>query len=491
MRSPAIEANTPAKGATTRSRNQAATIAQLLLLAYALCVTSAIVLQDHTGWLPLGLFNNGRQGYDILSDVALGCIVTLDAVFILELARGRETAAGRLGRRLIASFLILEALLYLLDLGLVSRSPTSRLGGPYFEVRSSAGRWVLLRKQGEPSLGYSTASMFGYRFRQVYSLRSRNPRVLFLGDSYTEGSASRQACNYPNAVERTLIGALGRNVQVMNAGVAGYGPLEAATLLRFLQEKGVQFDAVVFNLYLGNDFTDNLPATERRVVAGMIFRFPTSPFLRAFHPLNSRTFRFALVVAGLAGEGARQATTAAGEPHRTQGEVERFSRHFLADMREKLQLNYSVAGPGVATGIVHDAVASMRDDAQHLGVPFVLVVIPDRIERSGDLQAALGMSRWAHSYDLSRLQRWVSAALDSIHIIDATAALSAGEENYSLNGTHLNDLGNVRLGEFVGERLAGTLKSPAFLRTDRGRPTVSISPSVGASGFCSPVPPLR
>ena len=44
-------------------------------------------------------------------------------------------------------------------------------------------------------------------------------------------------------------------------------------------------------------FTDNLPGTERRVVSGINFRFPISRFLRVFHPLNSRTFRYLLFVA--------------------------------------------------------------------------------------------------------------------------------------------------------------------------------------------------
>lgn len=455
--------------------------ARLVFLAYIVCVAIAIVIQDHTASLPLGLFNKGKHFYDLCSDLSLTLCVTLVATFAIELARGRENAIGRLGRGAIGFFLIVELLLYFLDVRWVSRSPNSRLGGPYYEVRSVDGEWVILRKKGAASKEYSTSSMFGFRFPQYSPLRSKTPRVLFLGDSYTEGSGSEAACNYPTVVERTLVRGLGRSVEVMNAGVAGYGPADAARLLRFLDAKGFAFAAIVYNLYLGNDFTDNLPGTERRVVAGMLFRFPLSPFLSIFHPLNSRSFRFALFAKAAPGwnnphEGGGPAAV---------GDRDRLNQEFLADMEEKLELNYAVDGPGVATGVVRGAIESMRTDAQRLGIPFVVVVFPDRIEASRDLRVALDTGRRPHLYDLSRLQRWVSAALRPIPTIQMTELLAGQDAFFLPNETHLNDFGNVRAGEFVGQRLAEMLGSSASFGAGAKSGELSVSRPGATSGVCS------
>jgi hypothetical protein len=138
--------------------------------------------------------------------------------------------------------------------------------------------------------------MGNLHFHRGYSLRPQKSKPLInYGIISTAGSGHSPACNYPNIVEQVLRAQLG-DVEVMNAGVAGYGPVDALNLLEFLREAGYHFDALVYNVFTENDFTDNLPGTERRVVGGINFRFPSSWFLRTFHPLNSSLFRYALVI---------------------------------------------------------------------------------------------------------------------------------------------------------------------------------------------------
>ena len=81
--------------------------AGLALLLVSLAVV-AIVVQDHTGFLPLGLFNEGERGYRWISDALLATLVVAGAVFAVELARDRKLAAGALLRRILVSFVLLE-----------------------------------------------------------------------------------------------------------------------------------------------------------------------------------------------------------------------------------------------------------------------------------------------------------------------------------------------------------------------------------------------
>lgn len=432
-----------------------------LFFAYTACAVAAVVLQDHSLLLPLGLFNDGRREYDLASRASLVVFSALLLVFGFELARRRATLAGNLARAVLASFLLLEVALTVFDVGWVSRDPHGRLGGPYYERRARSGEWIFLPK-GPPG------AEFGFRSPREEPRRSRAPRVLFLGDSYTQGSGSDFACNYPTVVEAALTRRLGTPIEVMNAGVSGYGPADAAALLRFLDSEGFRFDAVVLNLFLENDFTDNLPATQRRVVAGINFRFPSSWFLRLFHPLDSRVFRYVLFVRTAGPRAGGPATRADGDPARCRfesGPPEPLGETLRAYAERKLEANYAAPLDALAVSEVRSAVRSMQAFAAERGLPLVLVVFPDRILADAELQRALGAN--ARSLDLDRLRRWVRESFPELAQIDVTEALATGGRPYLPSDTHLSDAGNVLAGEVVAARLAEIL-GPR-LRSEAGR----------------------
>ena len=132
--------------------------------------------------------------------------------------------------------------------------------------------------------------------------------MLFLGDSYTEGSGSGQACNYPDVAVHTLDSLRATQgkppFSLLNAGVAGYGPRESLALFHYLRDEGYTIDAVVLSLFTENDFTDDLPGTDRRVTGGILFRYPSSTWLRWLHPLNTHTARYAMMFARAGAMGA-------------------------------------------------------------------------------------------------------------------------------------------------------------------------------------------
>jgi hypothetical protein len=435
----------PDRAAPLGMSARAAAAGRLGMAALLAAGVLAIVVQDHSGALPLGLFNDRRAHFALASGLSLAGLLGALAVFVWEWRRG-PNLLGSLLRTGLVSFLLLEGGLRLLEGVGLTAGPDASVGGPYYEKRSGSGPWVFLKKGS------------GFRTPRPYSKQPEDTRGLFLGDSYTEGSGGSWACNYPQVVERALARRLERPIEVMNAGVAGYGPRDAANLLDYLVARGYAFDAVVYNLFLENDFSDNLPGTERRVVAGINFRFPASIFLRLFHPLNTHTFRYLLFA--VTTRGATQAQgemTARGEGicHLWPDDLESVSPELRALVERRLEHNYAAQGGRLATGEVRHAIERMRAVARERDVPFAVVVFPDRILADDKLRALLPLDEG--NYELDRLQRWIAGELTRDSTLDLTTLLRANSGMYQAHDTHLSDMGNVIAGEYVAQHLPGLL----------------------------------
>ena len=104
-------------------------------------------------------------------------------------------------------------------------------------------------------------------------LVSAEPRILFIGDSFTEAG--------PIPWEKTFVGRVSaalrpRGIEVLNAGVASYcPPIERVKLRQLLQEKGLQVDRVVLCLDI-SDLKDGFYYEEGP--DGKIRQIPYGPF---------------------------------------------------------------------------------------------------------------------------------------------------------------------------------------------------------------------
>lgn len=419
---------------------------RIAFVAFLTLVLAAIIVQDHTPLMPLGLFNSGRGAYAAGSWGCLFFVVASLFVLSRELRSGHTSRLASAIRGVVVFAVILEALVTIVDLGWMSSRPDAPLGGPYYEMHGKSGAPIILRK-------HRGGSPFGFRTAAPYAKTPGAYRILFLGDSYTEGSGRRAECNYPTVVQRELR-ERGRNVEVMNAGVSGYGPAQALALLRELAARGYRFDAVVYNFLVENDFTDNLPGTERRVVAGMAFRFPRSRFLRLFHPLNSRTFRTAMFTRALISIhyelhdfSALGTGPCEPEPEHLDGLPDTVRGIVLRKLADAERVIASEPAIENATG----AVREMAREVRALGVPFVVVVFPDRSSVDPELRAVLD----ADSTGLraaAELRTVVRERLPGIPLVNASEALDEAG-SYRRVDTHLSDYGNVEVGEYVGRRL--------------------------------------
>src|SRR5262245_30383490 len=94
-------------------------------------------------------------------------------------------------------------------------------------------------------------------------------RILVVGDSFTYGSGVAGEETYPKRLERLLPGRVGVRVEVINAGVSGYGTVHEAA---FLRGEGWSYepDLVVLQVFAQNDLDENLEPFGREVVDGTL-----------------------------------------------------------------------------------------------------------------------------------------------------------------------------------------------------------------------------
>jgi len=412
-----------------------------------IAIATSMFIQDHTDVLPLGLLNQERQRYSYLADTCFILLLAILLILSVEAWRGvRWRVAGAI-RGSLSLFLLTEILLLSVDCLLVSQNPHGWLGGPYYERQTARGNWVFLKKA-------HSHSTLGFRADYPYKHEPNHPRILFLGDSYTEGSGRSNACNYPNVVEKVLRG-YGADYEVMNAGVAGYGPVDALNLLELLRDERYRVNALVYNLFTENDFTDNLPETERRVVGGIIFRFPRSWFLRRLHPLNSYLFRYVLVIRQLSALPAAEWKPVSLES-RTCNYSEKTALEISPTLREPIQQRLAgsqrVAQSKTARDEFSRAIVAMKAEADKLGVPFILVVFPDRVTVDKELREQLKVSTDQIAV-LRSLYTLVYQTLSDTPVLEVAEALQGRAGMYRADDTHLSDLGNIIAGNYVGKRL--------------------------------------
>lgn len=95
----------------------------------------------------------------------------------------------------------------------------------------------------------------GFRGPELGPPRRGRPRVVVYGDSFILAEFSPWEVTYPHQLQRRLTAMMSRDLEVINAGVLGYGPDQIC--LRLTDEiAALDPDLVVLAIYAGNDFGD-------------------------------------------------------------------------------------------------------------------------------------------------------------------------------------------------------------------------------------------
>jgi hypothetical protein len=115
-------------------------------------------------------------------------------------------------------------------------------------------------------------------------------RILLLGDSFMEAVQVPFEASLASLLERNLASVRGKRVEVINAGVSGWGTDDE---LRYLTRYGLRYkpDLVVVAITLHNDVSDNLRETWHTVVRGVLQekQVPATPFWR-YQQLRVKSF---------------------------------------------------------------------------------------------------------------------------------------------------------------------------------------------------------
>lgn len=279
-------------------------------------------------------------------------------------------------------------------------------------------------------------------------------RLVVYGDSFIQAEFSTLEGTFPTQLAANLERSLGRPVEAVNAGVAGYGPDQA--LLRMEDElPWLKPDLIVFSIFSGNDFGD--------LVRNKLFRMGPDGFEANtpppdLDPVLRRNMEISPYDSILKKILKQAATALQGTPDYSPGGwPERLTR-LEAEYRE-----YVLDGNNVVTALLTDDYTSdlaflpdspqarykvdlmtgildrVEDVANRFEVPVVVLIIPHPIDVTGGNHITGSVDRSKYpQYDPARL----TATLE--HIADAAGLpnvnLFESFHQHGANGLYLEGL---------------------------------------------------
>jgi hypothetical protein len=172
---------------------------------------------------------------------------------------------------------------------------------PRFHTEAQYGKFTIRRLRPNTTFWHRSAdgswkftiNSKGFRAEQEYTYEKPVgvTRILSLGDSHTQGFECRQDKTFSSVIQQFLA-KRGLKVEVINAGVSGFGTAEE---LVFLENEGIRYspDVAVLGLY-ANDFDDNIKSglfllNNKRLVTSNYRHTPGTQildFINAIPPLR-------------------------------------------------------------------------------------------------------------------------------------------------------------------------------------------------------------
>jgi hypothetical protein len=389
------------------------------------------------------VFNQNIALVNLLNKASFGALVPISAALAVHAAIGWIPRIAKVLRLVFLWVLMIEAGLWATDRLLVSVK-TSLLPNAFRNETLADGEPLIL-------FAPTPLSPFGFRTARAEPQKVPGFRILFLGDSYVFGSGYSFEYNYPQVVERELRKRLPeKNVTVMSAGVNGAGVHDYLQVYRYLLERGYDFDAVVVNIFLQNDPTDDVPGTRRLAIAGQPARLYDDLFLRYFYPLNSYVFRYALYFYVLSHSPwiprsvESEERTASCTP----------SAGFASFIRERAIYYYGEGGKNriFLNYLIEDA-KRIAGLAAAKGSQFYTILLPDPTAALNRLRSYAGGEplAWDWTRDELRLR------LDGSPQLDLTSFFRNREELYRCDDNHWSNAGNLVAGAAVAAWLGDQL----------------------------------
>jgi hypothetical protein len=231
-------------------------------------------------------------------------------------------------------------------------------------------------------------------------------RVLLLGDSFIEALQVPFEASLPSLLEKGLAAKTGRQVEVVSAGVSGWGTDDE---LRYLTQYGFRYhpDLVVVAMTLHNDVSDNLRQDWHTVRSGSLVQQPVLPM---------PTLRYTIVQlkAYLA---TRFQLYQLWRRVRHGGEI----RQIGAQLQAHVVQLFLVPTPAmIAEGLdlTDHLLAAIRDTTQAMGGRVAVVLLPIKYQLSDSLFARFVQTSGAHVDEMHifRPQQEMAEIADSLGI---------------------------------------------------------------------------
>jgi len=409
-----------------------------VLIIFCFAVVCAIFLQDFSGYIPSCVFNRGQAFYYSASSV---CLALFLSIGFFTFFCGKKTLFI-----IVVYFLFvfaIEIAIHVCDYFIVN-SPNIRVGTCW------KYKDVMLWRPNQYNL-------MGFNEKHTYTkeISADKLRILFLGDSYTFSSGSSIERSYCKIVEKYFNAHSKKQCEVFNAGVQAYSPHDSLKLLRLLKQEGYRYDAVVFSIFLQNDFIDEVINTKRVVVGGFYQRFPENWFIHYFHPLNTLTFRYIIVLKALISETLNNKvpllrTSLSPVQNKSDNDATYIVK---PELKELLDKNYHTKVKRNFEN-VYKAITGMANES---GVPFYIVIFPDPLWSDRRIQDYFLSQTRFENYDFMIYYNWINKNLQHNKMLDLTETLKKHNDCYIKNDTHLNDTGNRIAGEAVANFLLANI----------------------------------
>jgi lysophospholipase L1-like esterase len=248
--------------------------------------------------------------------------------------------------------------------------------------------------------------------------RSKAPgtlRILALGDSFTEGSEVPWEDVLSARLERALNAEPGPRVEVINAGVRGYGTADELLLLERLGFD-LSPDLILLGFCVHNDVSDNqkrrlydFSSTPPKLQSGPPPGRAALAFLRVKESLSRRSNLYQAMRLKLAGMQRADATivklglrrAAGNAPAQGLEEAEVDSGYwFLQPMPDRFARGLEY------TGLL---LARMREESAERGIPIIVYFIPTREQVESERWERLKRSGGFNDEDRSRPQQLLTA----------------------------------------------------------------------------------
>lgn len=308
----------------------------------------------------------------------------------------------------------------------------------------------------------ASVNAHGHRDTEVSLAKSPGVfRVLVLGDSFTMGANVEQEKVYPQVLELLLTTNNTQDLEVINAGVGGWGPFHYAEYYRHYGRE-FQPDVVLVGFYVGNDTNDavsNLDETNTAVMGRRVSRSAAASWSirwRIFAYQNSHIAR--LIV---------NTNRPINMLDFTRTDCRAFTRQYIETQAHALRSHLKAetfrreAPPNSIAQILR--LKGLADDD---GIRMAVVLIPTEIQINEDLRNVLVTGQQSRDYDFGMPQSMLTRIFqrNSISVIDLLPAFLEDAGCPYMNDTHWAEEGHELAAREIHRRMREMNLLPEGLR---------------------------